>query len=148
MDLKLGEKTALVTGSTAGIGLAIAQSLAAEGARVWINGRTPERVEGAAAAIRKAVQGAQVEGIVADFSSGAGSQQVTKQLDRVDILVNNVGIFDPKPFAEIPDDDWQRFFEVNVMSGVRLSRHYVKGMLDQNWGSIIFISSESTPLRA
>jgi NAD(P)-dependent dehydrogenase (short-subunit alcohol dehydrogenase family) len=143
MDLKLGGKTALVTGSTAGIGLAIARSLAAEGARVWINGRTPERVEGAAALIRKAVSGAQVEGIVADFSSSLGAQRVIGQLDRVDILVNNVGIFEPKPFAEIPDEDWQRFFEVNVISGVRLSRHYLKGMLEKNWGRIIFISSES-----
>src|ERR1039458_8392669 len=143
MDLKLGGKTALVTGSTAGIGLAIARSLAAEGARVWINGRTQERVEGAAAVICKAVKGAQVEGIVADFSSSAGAQQVIEKLDRVDILVNNVGIFEPKPFAEIPDEDWQRFFEVNVMSGVRLSRHYLKGMLAKNWGRIIFISSES-----
>jgi NAD(P)-dependent dehydrogenase (short-subunit alcohol dehydrogenase family) len=143
MDLKLDGKTALVTGSTAGIGLAIACSLAAEGARVWINGRTPERVENATAQIRKTVSGAQVEGIVADFSSSAGAQRVIEQLDRVDILVNNVGIFEPKPFAEIPDEDWQRFFEVNVMSGVRLSRHYLKGMLEKNWGRIIFISSES-----
>jgi NAD(P)-dependent dehydrogenase (short-subunit alcohol dehydrogenase family) len=143
MDLKLGEKTALVTGSTAGIGLAIASSLAAEGARVWINGRTTERVEVAMATIRKAVSRAQVEGIAADFSSSSGAQHVIEQLDRVDILVNNVGIFEPKAFIEIADRDWQRFFEVNVMSGVRLSRHYLKGMLEKNWGRIIFISSES-----
>ncbi len=143
MDLKIGGKTALVTGSTAGIGLAIAQSLAAEGARVWVNGRTQKRVGEAIATIRKAVPAAAVEGIVADFSSGAGAQQVTERLEHVDILVNNVGIFEPKPFAEIPDEDWLRFFEVNVMSGVRLSRYYLKGMLEKNWGRIIFISSES-----
>jgi len=143
MDLKLTGKTALVTGSTAGIGLAIAQSLAREGARVWINGRSPERVEKASQTIREAVSGAQVTGIVADFGSSDGAQRVTESLDRVDILVNNVGIFEPKPFADISDDDWLRFFEVNVMSGVRLSRYYLKGMLEKNWGRIIFISSES-----
>ena len=143
MDLRLGGKTALVTGSTAGIGFAIAHSLTREGARVWINGRTSDRVESAVETIRKAVSGAQVEGIAADFSSGSGAQSVIEKLDRVDILVNNVGIFEPKPFAEISDDDWLRFFEVNVMSGVRLSRHYLKGMLGKNWGRIIFISSES-----
>ena len=143
MDLKLTGKTALVTGSTAGIGLAIAHSLAREGARVWINGRSPERVEKASQTIRKDVLGAQVTGIVADFGSHDGAQRVTEILDRVDILVNNVGIFEPKPFADISDDEWFRFFEVNVMSGVRLSRHYLKGMLEKNWGRIIFISSES-----
>jgi len=143
MDLKLAGKTALVTGSTAGIGLAIAHSLAREGARVWINGRSPERVEKASQTIREAVPGVQVTGIVADFGSSDGAQRVLESLERVDILVNNVGIFEPKPFIDIPDEDWFRFFEVNVMSGVRLSRHYLKGMLEKNWGRIIFISSES-----
>lgn len=143
MDLRLGGKTALVTGSTAGIGFAIARSLAAEGARVWINGRTQERVDRAVKTIRKAISGAHVEGIAADFISSSGAQHITGKLDRVDILVNNVGIFEPKPFAEITDSDWLRFFEVNVMSGVRLSRHYLKSMLEKNWGRIIFISSES-----
>jgi NAD(P)-dependent dehydrogenase (short-subunit alcohol dehydrogenase family) len=143
MDLKLTGKTALITGSTAGIGLAIAQFLAREGARVWINGRSIERVEKAAQAIREAVSGAQVTGIVADFGSSDGARRVTESLNRVDILVNNVGIFEPKLFADISDEDWLRFFEVNVMSGVRLSRHYLKGMLENNWGRIIFISSES-----
>jgi NAD(P)-dependent dehydrogenase (short-subunit alcohol dehydrogenase family) len=143
MDLKLAGKTALVTGSTAGIGLAIAHSLAREGARVWINGRSRKRVEDASRSIVEAVPGAQVKGIVADFGSSDGAKRVTESLERADVLVNNVGIFEPKPFADISDDDWLRFFEVNVMSGVRLSRHYLKGMLEKNWGRIIFISSES-----
>jgi NAD(P)-dependent dehydrogenase (short-subunit alcohol dehydrogenase family) len=143
MDLKLVNKTALVTGSTAGIGLAIAQSLAREGAQVWVNGRTQQRVDAAIAAIRKQSPSAKVEGIAADFSSSAGAEAVTAKLPAVDVLVNNVGIFDVKPFAEIPDAEWLRFFEVNVMSGVRLSRHYLPAMLKKNWGRIIFISSES-----
>jgi len=143
VDLKLTGKTALVTGSTAGIGHAIAQSLAAEGAQVYVNGRSQQRVDAAIAAIRKQVSNAKVEGIPADFSSAAGAETVTAKLPAVDILVNNVGIFDIKPFAEIPDSEWFRFFDVNVMSGVRLSRHYLPGMLKKNWGRIIFISSES-----
>jgi len=143
VDLKLSDKTALVTGSTAGIGLAIAQSLAREGAHVWVNGRTQQRVDAAIAAIRKQSPSAKVEGIAADFSSVAGAEAVTAKLPAVDVLVNNVGIFDVKPFAEIPDAEWLRFFEVNVMSGVRLSRHYLPAMLKKNWGRIIFISSES-----
>lgn len=143
MDLKLGNKVALVTGSTAGIGFAIAQSLAAEGAHVYVNGRTQQRVDKAIAAIRTHSPDAKVNGIAADFSSAAGAETVIAQLPAVDVLVNNVGIFEPKPFAEIPDADWLRFFEVNVMSGVRLARHYLAGMLNKNWGRIIFISSES-----
>lgn len=143
MDLKLKGKTALVTGSTAGIGFAIARSLAREGARVYVNGRTEERVSEALSAIRSEVSSAAVEGIAADFSSAAGAQAVIARLPAVDVLVNNVGIFEPKAFAEIPDEDWYRFFEINVMSGVRLSRHYLKGMLRKNWGRIVFISSES-----
>ncbi len=141
MDLKLNNKVALVTGSTAGIGLAIAQALAAEGAHVYVNGRTQQRVDEAVAAIRS--HGGRVDGIVADFSSAAGAEAVIAKLPAVDVLVNNVGIFEPKPFAEIPDADWYRLFEVNVMSGVRLSRHYLAGMLNKNWGRILFISSES-----
>ena len=143
MDLKLTDKVALVTGSTAGIGLAIAQSLAAEGAHVYLNGRTQQRVDAALAAIRKHAPAAKVDGITSDFSSAAGAEKVIAKLPAVDVLVNNVGIFEPKPFAEIPDADWHRFFEVNVMSGVRLARHYLAGMLKKNWGRIIFISSES-----
>ena len=143
MDLRLNDKVALVTGSTAGIGLAIARSLAAEGAHVFVNGRTQERVDAAVSAIRAQAATTKVDGIVADFSSSAGPEAVIAKLPAVDVLVNNVGIFEPKPFAEIPDADWFRFFEINVMSGVRLSRHYLAGMLKKNWGRILFISSES-----
>ncbi len=143
MDLKLTGKTALVTGSTAGIGFAIAQSLASEGAHVYMNGRTQERVDAALSAIRSTNAKTKVDGIAADFSSSAGAQAVIAKLPNVDVLVNNVGIFEPKPFAEIPDADWLRFFEINVMSGVRLSRHYLAGMLKKNWGRILFVSSES-----
>jgi NAD(P)-dependent dehydrogenase (short-subunit alcohol dehydrogenase family) len=143
MDLQIAGKTALVTGSTAGIGFAIAQSLAREGTQVTVNGRTQQRVDAAMAAIRKAVPGARLSGIAADFSSAAGAEAVIAHLPAVDILVNNVGIFDPRPFLDIPDADWFRFFETNVMSGVRLARHYLPGMLRNNWGRILFISSES-----
>jgi NAD(P)-dependent dehydrogenase (short-subunit alcohol dehydrogenase family) len=143
MDLKLTGKVALVTGSTAGIGLAIARSLAGEGANVYLNGRTQERVDRAVAAIRPHAATGSVHGIVADFSSSAGAETVIAKLPAVDVLVNNVGIFEPKPFADISDADWYRFFEVNVMSGVRLSRYYLAGMLQKNWGRILFISSES-----
>jgi NAD(P)-dependent dehydrogenase (short-subunit alcohol dehydrogenase family) len=143
MDLKLSGKTVLVTGSTAGIGFAIAQALSVEGADVYVNGRTQERVDAAVAAIRSRASFAKVEGIAADFSNAAGAEAVISKLPSVDVLVNNVGIFEPKPFTEIPDEDWYRFFEVNVMSGVRLSRHYLPAMLENNWGRILFISSES-----
>jgi NAD(P)-dependent dehydrogenase (short-subunit alcohol dehydrogenase family) len=143
MDLKLKDKVALVTGSTAGIGLAIAYSLASEGAHVYVNGRTQERVDSAMAEIRAAVPNAKVYGIVADFSEAKGAEAVVRRLPKVDVLINNVGIFEPKPFGEIPDVDWYRFFEINVMSGIRLARHYLPGMLTQDWGRILFISSES-----
>ena len=141
--LNLTGKVALVTGSTAGIGFAIAKALAGEGAHVYLNGRTQERVDAAVAAIRSHAATAKVDGIVADFSGSAGAEAVIAKLPAVDVLVNNVGIFEPKPFAEIPDADWYRLFEINVMSGVRLSRHYLAGMLKKNWGRILFISSES-----
>jgi NAD(P)-dependent dehydrogenase (short-subunit alcohol dehydrogenase family) len=143
MDLKLNGKVALITGSTAGIGLAIAESLAREGAHVYLNGRTQTRVDAAITEIRSKVPNARVDGIAADFSNDSGALTLVERLPMVDVLVNNVGIFEPKPFAEIPDEDWYRFFEVNVMSGVRLSRHYLGSMLDRNWGRILFISSES-----
>lgn len=137
MNLQLDGKTALVTGSTAGIGLAIATALAKEGATVIVNGRTQDRVDGA---VRNS--GA-AYGITADLGTEAGARVVVARFPSVDILVNNLGIFEPKPFEQISDDDWRRFFEVNVMSGVRLSRHYIGAMKRNNWGRIIFISSES-----
>jgi NAD(P)-dependent dehydrogenase (short-subunit alcohol dehydrogenase family) len=143
LDLKLAGKVALVTGSTAGIGFSIARSLASEGAHVYVNGRTQERVDAAIVAIRSLAGGIKVDGIAANFSHAAGAERVIAKLPALDVLVNNVGIFEPKPFTEIPDADWFRFFEINVMSGVRLARHYLAGMLKKNWGRMIFISSES-----
>lgn len=143
MDLKLTGKIALITGSTAGIGFAIAESLSREGVHVYVNGRTQDRVDNAVHEIRSHGVSGKVEGIVADFSSFVGADAVIAKLPAVDVLINNVGIFEPKPFTEIPDEDWFRFFEVNVMSGVRLSRHYLPGMVKKNWGRILFISSES-----
>ena len=143
VDLGLTDKVVLVTGSTAGIGFAIARALASEGAHVYVNGRTQKRVDATVAAIRSEAKTIKVDGIIADFSSSAGAEAVIVNLPVVDVLINNVGIFEPKPFAEIPDADWYRFFEINVMSGVRLARHYLAGMLKKNWGRILFISSES-----
>src|SRR6202022_2574552 len=143
MKIDLSGKTALVTGSTAGIGHAIARGLAEAGATVEVNGRTKAKVDTATAAIAKAVPGAKVRGIAADVSTAAGCKALVAALPEVDILINNAGIFEPKGFFDIPDDDWSRFFEVNVMSGVRLARAYMPGMLKRNWGRIVFISSES-----
>jgi hypothetical protein len=143
LDLKLTDKVVLVTGSTAGIGFAIARAVANEGAHVYVNGRTQKRVDAAVASIRSQAATSKVDGIVADFSGAVGAEAVIAKLPAVDVLVNNVGIFEPKPFVEIPDADWYRLFEVNVMSGVRLARHYLPGMLRKNWGRILFISSES-----
>jgi NAD(P)-dependent dehydrogenase (short-subunit alcohol dehydrogenase family) len=143
MDLKLTDKKALITGSTAGIGFATARLMLQEGAEVVINGRSGERVDKAVAQLKELVPGAKVSGIAADFSKVNEIDALLAQLPEVDILINNVSIFEPKPFMEIPDEDWFRFYEINVMSGVRLSRHYVKPMLAKNWGRIIFISSES-----
>jgi NAD(P)-dependent dehydrogenase (short-subunit alcohol dehydrogenase family) len=143
MKIDLKGKTALVTGSTSGIGHATALGLAAAGADVVVNGRTQAKVEAAAAEIAKAVPGGKVRGVAADVSTAAGCKTLLAALPDVDILINNAGIFEPKGFFDIPDEDWSRFFEVNVMSGVRLSRAYFPGMLKRNWGRIVFISSES-----
>ncbi len=143
MDLGLRGKTAVVSGSTAGIGFAIAAALAAEGAKVMINGRTEARVAAALEQIRRQVKNADVRGVAADLGTSAGVQTLVKQVPDTDVLVNNLGIFEIKSFAEISDADWLRFFEVNVLSGVRLARHYLPCMVKRNWGRIIFISSES-----
>ena len=143
MKIDLTGKTALVTGSTSGIGHAIARGLAAAGATVAVNGRTQAKVDAAVAAIAKLVPGAKVRGVAADVSTAAGCNALVAGLPEVDILINNAGIFEPKGFFDIPDEEWNRFFEVNVMSGVRLSRAYMPGMLKRNWGRIVFISSES-----
>jgi len=143
MNLGLQGKLAVVSGSTAGIGFAIAAMLAQEGARVVINGRTEVRVTAAVEKIRQRMKGAELIGVVADLGTAAGVSAFVKQVPEADILVNNLGIFEVKPFLEIPDADWLRFFEINVLSGVRLTRHYLAGMLEKNWGRVIFISSES-----
>ena len=143
MDLKLAGKKVLVTGSTAGIGFATARAFAAEAAAVVVNGRSQERVDRAIAEIGKLHPGAHVSGVASDVSNAAGCAKLIQAVPQVDVLVNNMGIFEPKPFEQIPDADWLRFFEANVMSGVRLSRHYLSGMRATNWGRIIFVSSES-----
>ena len=143
MDLGLKDKRAFVSGSTAGIGFAAARALAAEGAEVIINGRTQPRLDQALQQLRAQVPGARVSGIALDLGSAAGCEALFRQLPDIDVLVNNLGIFEPKPFEAIPDADWLRFFEVNVLSGVRLSRQYLPGMRARNWGRVIFVSSES-----
>jgi NAD(P)-dependent dehydrogenase (short-subunit alcohol dehydrogenase family) len=143
MDLGLRDKRALVTGSTAGIGLATALALAAEGASITVNGRTAARVATAVEAIKSRLPGARVSGMAADLGTRAGCDTLIAQLPELDVLVNNLGIFEPKRFEQITDEDWLRFFETNVLSGVRLARHYVAGMRARNWGRIVFVSSES-----
>jgi NAD(P)-dependent dehydrogenase (short-subunit alcohol dehydrogenase family) len=143
MDLQLKGKSAFVSGSTQGIGFAIARQLLQEGASVIINGRTTEKVNQTAEKLSQQVPGSSVLGIAADFSKADEVQRLVQQLPEVDILINNAGIFEPKHFLEITDEEWTRFFEVNVLSGVRLSRHVLPAMLKKNWGRIIFISSES-----
>jgi NAD(P)-dependent dehydrogenase (short-subunit alcohol dehydrogenase family) len=142
MDLQLKGKIALVSGSTAGIGHAIATSLAREGARVIVNGRTPKAVDAAVVAMKSAA-GGDVMGFAGDLSSASVAEKLVQQHPQVDILVNNLGIFEVKPFEEISDDEWKRFFDVNVLSGARLARLYLPFMRKRNWGRIIFISSES-----
>jgi len=143
MNLELDDKLAMVTGSTAGIGFDIAEALAMEGAKVIVNGRTEARVKHAVDKIKSAGAKSEVLGLAADLGTEAGAEQAVTKFPELDILVNNLGIFEPKPFEEIPDSDWLRFFEVNVLSGIRLSRHYLPIMKKKNWGRIIFISSES-----
>jgi NAD(P)-dependent dehydrogenase (short-subunit alcohol dehydrogenase family) len=143
MHIDLTGKTALVSGSTSGIGFAIARGLAQAGAGVVVNGRTQGNVDKAVSALLKGLPKAKVRGIAADVSDAKGSEQLAAAVPSVDILVNNAGIFEPKDFFEITDDDWRRFFDVNVLSGVPLSRAYMQAMLQRNWGRIVFISSES-----
>ena len=143
MIIDLSGKTAVVTGSTAGIGYAIAKGLAASGASVVINGRGREKVDAAVKRLAKEVAKAKVTGVAADVSTASGCDALIEAQREADILINNAGIFEPRGFFEISDADWSRFFEVNVMSGVRLSRAYMGGMLKRNWGRIVFISSES-----
>jgi len=143
MDLQIKGKRAVVSGSTAGIGYAIASALAREGAAVVVNGRTATRVDAAVARIRAEHAGATVEGVACDLGSRAGADRLFEAVPDADILVNNLGIFEPKAFADITDGDWLRFFEVNVLSGVRLSRHYLPRMVARKWGRVVFISSES-----
>jgi NAD(P)-dependent dehydrogenase (short-subunit alcohol dehydrogenase family) len=143
MNLQLRNKTALVTGSTAGIGFAIASLLAQEGAAVLMNGRSQRRVDEGIERIRQKQRDLHVTGVAADLGTREGVEKLTCAVPEIDILVNNLGIYEAKPFSEITDDEWLRFFEINVMSGVRLSRFYLPGMLKRNWGRIVFISSES-----
>ena len=143
MQLGLDGKTALVTGSTAGIGYAAALGLAREGASVVVNGRTAARVDEAVSKIKSETGSEKVSGVAADLGTVDGCGEAITQVPQVDILVNNMGIFEPKEFADITDADWMRFFETNVLSGVRLSRHYFPLMKDRNWGRIVFVSSES-----
>lgn len=143
MDLGLNGKTALVTGSTAGIGYAAARALAREGAAVVVNGRTQARVDEAVQKLKEESGSESVTGVAADLGTAAGVAEVIQQVPTLDVLVNNVGIFEPKDFGDITDDDWMRFFETNVMSGIRLSRQYLPQMKEKNWGRIVFVSSES-----
>ena len=143
MDLKIKNKIALVTGSTLGIGYAIAQALANEGAEVIVNGRTAERVNTAVDKLKKETGNNRISGIAADFADKTQIENLISQLPEVDILINNVAVFEPKNFTAITDKDWLRFYEVNVLSGIRLSRAYFEKMIKKNWGRIIFISSES-----
>src|SRR5213082_2643725 len=143
MNLKLDGKKTLVTGSTAGIGFAIARTLAREGASVVITGRTQQRVDDATESIRKEIRDAKISGIAVDLATPEGISKCIEAVPAVDVLVNNVGVYEPKPFEQIADDDWREIIETNFMSGVRLSRYYLPRMKARNWGRIIFISSES-----
>ncbi|GHJ43245.1 oxidoreductase [Catellatospora sp. TT07R-123] len=143
MDLQLTGKTAFISGSTQGIGYATAKALAAEGADVILNGRDPQKLAEAVDRLRREVPGASVSGQPADFAVAEDVDRLCDRIPGVDILINNVGLFELKPFEKISDDDWRRYFEVNVLSGVRLARRLMPGMLDRGWGRIVFVSSES-----
>ena len=143
MQIDLSGKTALVTGSTKGIGLATAKGLAASGAKVVVNGRKQHDVDVAVTEVQQHAPGAEVSGIAADLGSAEGCKTVTDALPDCDVLVNNAGIFKPEDFFEVPDETWQQFYDVNVMSGVRLARHYLPGMKSRDWGRVVFLSSES-----
>jgi NAD(P)-dependent dehydrogenase (short-subunit alcohol dehydrogenase family) len=143
MHIDLSGKTALVTGSTAGIGFAIARGLADAGAEVVLNGRGKERLDAALGRLKQAVPDAKTRGVEGDVGTIEGCNALVAALPEVDILVNNTGIYGAQDFFEISDEEWSRYFEINVMSGVRLARAYMQGMLKRNWGRIIFISSES-----
>lgn len=143
MNLELNNKRAFISGSTSGIGFATAENLLKEGAEVIINGRSQKSIDEALTRLRKVVPNGKVTGLAADFSDVNSVNQLIEQLGTIDILINNVGIYEPRDFVEIPDEEWYRFFDVNVMSGIRLSRAIFPKMLERNWGRIIFITSES-----
>ena len=143
MNIDLSGKRALISGSTAGIGYAIACGLAGAGAHVILNGRTESRVDEAVRRLRAEIANASAEGITADLGTHEGTEAVMAKAPAADILVNNLGIFEPKPFLDIPDEDWERFFRINVLSGVRLARLYLPGMMERGWGRMVFMSSES-----
>lgn len=143
LNIDLNGKTAVITGSTVGIGLAIAKSLAQAGAKVVVNGRTQAAVDKAVAAVHAHTPSAEVQGVVADLSTAEGCQQLAVQASHCDVLVNNLGIYGTVPFFDISDDEWQRYWDVNLMSGIRMSRAYMPQMLERNWGRVIFIASES-----
>ncbi len=143
MDLELKNKRVFISGSTKGIGFATAKTLAKEGAEVIINGRSQDSVDKALEKLKNEISDAKITGFACDFSNKEEINKLIEKLGDLDILINNVGIFGPKDFAEIPDEEWFEFYEVNVMSGVRLSRAFLPKMLKQDWGRIIFISSES-----
>jgi NAD(P)-dependent dehydrogenase (short-subunit alcohol dehydrogenase family) len=143
MDLQLKNRRALVTGSTAGIGFAIARGLAAEGTEVTLTGRTQASVEAALTRLAASVPAARAGGVAADCATAAGAEAVFRHLPEADILVNNLGIYERRPFFETSDAEWLRLFEVNVLSGIRFARHYAPGMTKRGWGRVLFISSES-----
>ncbi len=143
MDLKVENRIALITGATQGIGLATAKKLCEEGAEVIINGRDEQKLQKAILSIKKQIPEAKISGVVADLKDNEGCNYLISQIPQIDILINNLGIFEPKNFEDLTEHDWLHMFNVNVMSGVRLSQHYLSKMVEQNWGRIIFISSES-----